>query len=78
KKDGVTPEDAVHVILVGKIIEEYPERDRALVHGEMENGIPLHVVCEYSNKGVLLIPTVYIPSRRRWIAFQRRKRKGEK
>jgi len=27
KKDGVTPEDAVHVILIGRIIEEYAERN---------------------------------------------------
>lgn len=33
KKDGVTPEDAVQVVLSGEIIEEYPERARVLIHG---------------------------------------------
>ena len=31
KKDGVTPEDAVHAILTGEVIEEYVDRQRALV-----------------------------------------------
>ncbi len=78
KKDGVAPEDVVYVILSGEIIEEYPERNRVLVYGAMENRIPLHVVCDCSNRDVLLIPTIYIPNRRRWIAFRRRKRKGQK
>ncbi|CAG0992349.1 hypothetical protein ANRL3_02864 [Anaerolineae bacterium] len=78
KKDGVTPEDAVQIILTGEIIEEYLERHRVLVHGTMTNKIPLHVVCDYSNDELVLIPTVYIPSRRRWAFSQRRKTKGEK
>ncbi len=78
KKDGVTPEDAVHVVLTGEIIEEYPERQRVLVYGMMSVQIPLHVVCDYSNDELILIPTIYIPSRRRWVSSQRRKTRGEK
>jgi hypothetical protein len=78
KKDGVTPEDAVQVILIGEIIEEYSKRSRVLVYGMMSVQIPLHVVCDYSNDELILIPTVYIPSRRRWAFSQRRKTKGEK
>jgi len=37
KKDGVEPEDVVYVLLTGKIIEEYPERERLLIYGEMSN-----------------------------------------
>lgn len=32
KKDGIEPEDIIHVLLTGKIIESYPERDRVLVY----------------------------------------------
>ncbi len=78
KKDGVTPEDSVHVILTGKIIEEYPERERVLVFGTMAGNVPLHVVCDHSNEDLVLIPTVYIPNRRRWILFQRRKKERKK
>jgi hypothetical protein len=73
----VTPDDIVHVVLTGEIIEEYPKRKRVLVYGMMTINIPLHVVCDYSNDDLILIPTVYIPSRRRWV-FQRRKTRGEK
>ena len=62
KKDGVEPEDAVYVLLTGKIIERYPKRRRVLVYGTMVNGLPLHVVCDYSDKDIMYIPTVYIPS----------------
>ncbi len=78
KKDGVAPEDAVQIVLNGSIIEQYPERKRVLVFGMMTSDIPLHVVCDYSNDDLILIPTVYIPSRRRWVASRRRKTKGEK
>ena len=78
KKEGVTPEDAVYIVLNGNIIERSPERKRTLVFGMMTSNIPLHVVCDYSNDDLILIPTVYIPSRRRWVSSQRRKAKGEK
>jgi len=48
KKDGVEPEDVVYVLLTGKIIERYPKRHRVLVYGTMLNGLPLHIVCDYS------------------------------
>ena len=74
KKDGVTPEDAVYVILNGDVIEEYPERARCLVFSMLPDDTPLHVVCDYSQGNVLLIVTVYIPDDREWISFQIRKR----
>ncbi|MGH9836075.1 MAG: DUF4258 domain-containing protein [Blastocatellia bacterium] len=78
KKDGVEPEDVVYVLLTGKVIEEYPERERLLIYGEMPNQIPLHVVCDLSDEDVMYIPTVYIPSKENWIRFQIRKRKSKK
>jgi hypothetical protein len=79
KKDGVEPEDVVYVLLTGKIIERYAMRYRVLVNGTMLNGLPLHVVCDYSDKEVMYIPTVYIPSDDEWINnYQRRKKGREK
>lgn len=73
KKDGVEPEDVLTAILYGEIIEEYADRKRLLILGQMASGLPLHVVCDYSNPDVVIIPTVYIPDRREWIKFRIRK-----
>ena len=73
KKDGVTPEDVVHAILTGEVIEEYPDRQRVLVFATISQGMPLHVVCDYSQANVLLIVTVYIPDDRLWIGFKIRR-----
>ena len=75
KKDGIEPEDAVHAILTGEVIEEYPDRQRVLVFAMLPHKIPLHVVCDYSQVSVLLITTVYVPDDRLWIGFRIR-RKG--
>ncbi len=73
KKDGVTPEDAVHAILTGEVIEEYLDRQRILVFATISQDMPLHVVCDYSQENVLLIVTVYIPDDRLWIGFKIRR-----
>ncbi len=78
KKDGVEPEDIVYVLLTGKIIERYPERERVLVCGEMTSGLPLHVVCNYSDPEIIYIVTVYIPSDAEWICNYQQRRKGGK
>jgi hypothetical protein len=78
KKDGVEPEDIVYVLLNGKIIEQYPERNRLLVYGTMLNNVPLHVVCNYSDPELLYVVTVYIPSSIEWIRnFQKRRLKKQ-
>jgi hypothetical protein len=74
KKDGIAPEDAVHAILTGEVIEEYPDRQRVLVFAVLPDNVPLHVVCDYSQTNVLLIVTVYIPDERQWIGFRVRKK----
>jgi len=73
KKDGVAPEDVVHTILAGEIIEEYPDRERCLVFAMLHQDVPLHVVCDYSQPGVLLIVTAYIPDDGEWIRYRVRK-----
>lgn len=76
KKDGVEPEDIIYVLLSGKIIEGYPERERVLVYGEMMNKIPLHVVCNYSDPDIMYIVTAYIPSDDEWTCNYQKRRKG--
>jgi hypothetical protein len=78
KKDGVEPEDILYVLLNGKIIERYPDRQRSLVYGEMMNGLPLHVVCNYADPDMIYIVTVYIPSDAEWICNYQQRRKGGK
>lgn len=79
KKDGVVPEDIIYVVLTGKIIERYPDRQRVLVYGKMTNELPLHVVCNYSDPDVLYIVTVYVPSGEEWDrTYQQRKKGGKK
>lgn len=78
KKDGIQPEDVVYVLLTGKIIEEYPERERLLVYGTLKNDLPVHVVCDLSDMDLMYIPTVYIPSKTEWTRNQARKRQGRK
>ena len=73
KKDGITPEDAVHAILTGEVIEEYLDRQRVLIFATISQNIPLHVVCDHSQENVLLIVTVYIPDNRLWIGFKIRR-----
>jgi hypothetical protein len=73
KKDGIAPEDAVYAILAGELVEEYPDRQRALVLATLPERVPLHVVCDYSQQGVLLIVTVYIPDDRQWIGSKVRR-----
>lgn len=78
KKDRVEPEDIIYVLLTGKIIEEYPDRQRVLVYGEMLNGIPLHVICNYSDLDILYIVTIYIPSDDEWTYNYQKRKKGGK
>jgi hypothetical protein len=74
KKDGIVPEDAIRTVLIGEVIEEYPERERVLIFAMLPHRIPLHVLCDYSQVNVLLIVTMYIPDDRLWIGFKVRKK----
>ena len=78
RKDGIEPETinklewvAVH----GKVIEEYPERQRILIYAELpEEKLPVHIVVDYSFPEELVITTAYVPDSRYWIKFQIRKK----
>jgi hypothetical protein len=64
----------------GKIIEEYPDDQRALICGRValsENvNIYLHVVCEYADPVYAEFVTAYIPDELQWAnpPFRRRGR----
>ena len=70
----MTGDDILYVVEHGEIIEEYPERERCLMFAATHSGMPLHVVVDYSYAGELQIVTVYIPGRRDWIAYRKRRR----
>ena len=73
-KDGVTGGDILYVIEHGEIIEEYPERKRCLIFATTRSGIPLHIVVDYSCEDELQVVTAYIPNRRKWIAYRKRRK----
>ena len=73
-KDGLSPRDVKDIILTGKIIESYPERERYLIHGILSNDTPVHVVIDYSDSELIVAVTAYIPDKREWIASKKRKR----
>jgi hypothetical protein len=73
-KDGLSGDDILHVVLRGKIIEDYPERNRCLLYATVPSGMPVHVVVDYSWEEEYEIITTYIPDSREWINFQIRKR----
>jgi hypothetical protein len=78
-KDGLTGDDILYVVLHGKIIEEYPERNRCLLYATVPHGMPVHIVVDYSWEEEYEITITYIPDSREWINFQiRRKRVKEK
>jgi len=78
RKDGIDPktvEKLEKVAINGKIIEEYPGRERILVYSEIEkDGIPVHIVIDYSEPEEPVIVTSYIPDSRYWIKYQIRKK----
>ncbi len=80
-KEGFERKHTVEAVLEGRIIEEYPDDQRALLCGKTrlsENpGIYLHVVCEYADPVYIEFVTAYIPDEDEWEKplFERRKRK---
>ena len=61
-----------HVIEHGEIIEEYVERSRCLIFASVDD-MPLHVVIDYSCEDELQVVTTYVPDRREWTAYRKRR-----
>ncbi len=77
RKDGIVPQTIIKlewIALNGKIIEEYPERERILLYAELpEEHLPIHIIIEYSFPDEPVIVTAYVPDSKYWIKFQIRK-----
>ena len=78
RKDGLEPHTITKlewVAIYGKVIEEYPERQRFLLYAELpDEKLPVHIVVEYSFPEEPVIVTAYVPDSRYWIKDQIRKR----
>ncbi len=77
RKDGIVPQTMTKlewVAIHGKIIEEYPERERMLLYAEVPDELlPIHIIIEYSFPEEPVIVTAYIPDSQYWIKSQIRK-----
>ncbi len=77
RKDGIDPKtiEKLEIVAInGKIIEEYPERERILMYSEIEEyGVPVHIVVDYSELDEPVIVTSYVPDSKYWIKSQIRK-----
>jgi hypothetical protein len=78
RKDGIEPNTVKKlewIVINGKVIEEYPERERLLIFGELEkDGLPVHVIVDYSYQEEPVIITSYVPDRHLWIKSKLRKK----
>jgi hypothetical protein len=75
-KEGLRGKDILYAIFKGKIIERYPDRDRVLILGPTAKaGLPLHVVCDYTDVKEIVAVTVYIPNRSDWSAYPVKRQK---
>jgi len=71
----LTVEKLERVAVNGKIIEEYPDRERILIYSEIEeDAMPVHIVVDYSEPEEPVIVTSYIPDSRCWIKNKIRKK----
>ncbi len=78
RKDGIEPNTATKlewVVINGKVIEEYPDRQRTLIYADLEEDqLPVHLIVDYSFMEEPVIVTGYVPDRRHWIKSQKRKK----
>jgi hypothetical protein len=80
-KESFVRQDIVDAVLTGRIIEDYPERERVLVCGRTKLStttiVYLHVVCEYADPNYIHFVTTYIPDEVEWERppFRRKKKR---
>lgn len=81
-KEGFDRRNMVEAVLNGKIIEVYPDENRALICGQptvSENlKLYLHIVCEYADPVYVEFVTAYIPDRSLWETPPMRRRKQKR
>ncbi len=67
-KEGLRAKDIFYAIFNGQVVEHYPDRKRVLISGPIRKfGLPVHVVCDYSDTEAIVAVTVYIPNRPNWL-----------
>jgi hypothetical protein len=82
-KDGISPADIRYVLLQGKIIEQYPERnyrdiESCLVYAKLPSRLDVHIVVDVIATRAVVVVTAYVPDRDQWVASQKRKRPSGK
>ena len=69
-EESFSEKEVVRAVLRGRIVEEYPERERCLIAGPASGlssgGTHLHVVCDLSRPDLVRFVTAYIPRRPWW------------
>lgn len=75
-KEGFTVSDIRDAIMAGRVVEEYPGRNRVLLlFTTSETQLPMHVVLEYTPGDLwAAVSTVYLPDDRLWYPGYRRRR----
>ena len=69
-EDAILLDDIIEAIATGRILEDYPTHRRGaccLLYGVDRSGRDIHIVCT-AGPGVLIIVTVYLPKRPKWIS----------
>jgi hypothetical protein len=67
-KESLRAEEIFHAIFHGEILEHYWRRRRLLIVGPLPRlDLQIHVVCDYSDPKEIVIITVYVPDRPRWV-----------
>jgi hypothetical protein len=78
-EDVISPEDVLHAIATGQILENYPEHRRGsccLLHAQAMDGRDLHLVCTTARASLILI-TAYVPLPPKWVTPTERRPRGD-
>ena len=78
RKDGIEPntvEKLEWIAINGDVIEEYIDRERILIYGNLvDDNLPVHIIVDISFLEEPVIVTSYIPDSRYWIKYKIRKK----
>ena len=78
RKDGIEPntvEKLEWIEINGDVIEEYIDRERILIYGNLvDDNLPVHIIVDISFLEEPVIVTSYIPDSRYWIKYKIRKK----
>ena len=67
-KESLRANEIFHAIFHGEILEHYRRRRRLLIVGPVPRlDLPIHVVCDYSDPQEIVVITVYVPDKPRWV-----------